>query len=55
MKQITLKTIVLIDGIEHVLSSCDYSESISEHEQIAEETFSNEDILSFIKEDNFLD
>lgn len=55
MKQITLKTIVLINGVEHVLSSCDYSESIADYERDGEEILDSEGVIGFIKEDNFLD
>lgn len=30
MKQVILKTVVEIDGVQHDISTCDYSESINE-------------------------
>jgi len=51
MKQIILKTVVLIDGVEHVLSSCDYSESIADHEESCEEKLDDEGILEYIQEE----
>ena len=51
MKQITLKTTVTIDGVEHILSTCDYSESIADYQKDLEETISDDEIIEFIKED----
>lgn len=52
MKQITLKTTVTIDGVEHILSTCDYSESIADYQKDSEETISDDEIIEFIKEDS---
>lgn len=51
MKQITLKTTVTIDGVEHILSTRDYSESIADYQKDLEETISDDEIIEFIKED----
>lgn len=48
MKQVIYKEIVEIDGINHVIVSCDYSESINE--AISDEVLqdNNDEIIDYI-------
>lgn len=52
MKQIIKKTIILIDGVEHIVKTCDYSESVADFQTNMEETLSAQDIIDFILDDN---
>lgn len=45
MKQIIKKTIILIDGVEHVVKSCDFSESVADFQTNMEETLSPQKLL----------
>ena len=51
MKQIIYKEIVEIDGINHIILSCDYSESINE--AISDEVLqdNNDEIIDYITDD----
>jgi len=51
MKQVIYKEIVEIDGISHIILSCDYSESINE--AISDEVLqdNNDEIIDYITDD----
>lgn len=51
MKEIIFKKVVLINGVEHILSSSDYSECIKDYEENLEEPISDEEILDYIEEE----
>lgn len=48
MKQITLKTILIIDGREYPVGSQDLSDSIAEYEKAQEHELDDEEILEYI-------
>ena len=51
MKQVIYKEIIVIDGREYTVSSCDYSESVNEliYDNILEDD--NQDIVNHIVDD----
>jgi len=51
MKQVIYKEIVEIDGISHIILSCDYSKSINE--AISDEVLqdNNDEIIDYITDD----
>lgn len=51
MKQITLKTIVLIDGIEVDVRTADFSQSVADLEKDLDCPMSDEDIVNHVFED----